>query len=117
MKRFTNHINEKYNQDDIHKIKQIIESFPKEVKTQIYMDCDVSLKLYNQLFDYIIKTDIENIAKLLPRVFANHIVIKYLCKTDKYFKYLYNDYDYIKEEHPNNFEEYFALSWINLWRQ
>lgn len=101
-------------------ITTIIERLPQELKTQIYRDYFEATIVYDDL-KQIINSDkckaLYNIelADVLSKVLQNNIVVKYLCKHEKEFKFVYNMEVVLK---PNIEVDYynFASLWLfNLY--
>jgi len=101
-------------------ITTIIERLPQELKTQIYRDYFEATIVYDDL-KQIINSDkckaLYNIelAGVLSKVLQNNIVVKYLCKHEKEFKFVYNMEVVLK---PNIEVDYynFASLWLfNLY--
>ena len=101
-------------------ITTIIEKLPQEIKTQIYKDYFEATIVYDDL-KQIINSDkckaLYNIelADVLSKVLQNNIVVKYLCKHEKEFKFVYNMGVVLK---PNTAVDYynFASLWLfNLY--
>uniref|UniRef100_A0A6C0LPY4 Uncharacterized protein n=1 Tax=viral metagenome TaxID=1070528 RepID=A0A6C0LPY4_9ZZZZ len=101
-------------------ITTIIERLPQELKTQIYKDYFEATIVYDDL-KQIINSDqckaLYNIelADVLSKVLQNNIVVKYLCKHEKEFKFVYNMEVVLK---PNSTVDYynFASLWLfNLY--
>lgn len=101
-------------------ITTIIERLPQELKTQIYKDYFEATIVYDDL-KQIINSDkckafynIE-LANILSKVLQNNIIVKYLCKHEKEFKFVYNIEVVLK---PNTQVDYynFASLWLfNLY--
>lgn len=101
-------------------ITTIIERLPQEIKTQIYKDYFEATIVYDDL-KQIINSDkcraLYNIdlANVLSKVLQNNIIVKYLCKHEKEFKFVYNMEVVLK---PNTSVDYynFASLWLfNLY--
>jgi len=95
---------------------QIIDKLPQEIKNKIYKEYFEAKLLYDEL-KKMINADTSqvlynvNIARVLPKVLSNDLVVRYLLEREKEFKLVYTN-EIINKKSENIDYYNFASLWL-----
>ena len=101
-------------------ITDIIARLPQDIKNLIYKEFFLARLVYMDLKKIINTTRAKalyniELANLLPKVLENDIIVKYLCKQEKEFKFVYELEVISKPDQKVNYYTFASLWLFNLY--